>query len=94
MYCPPEPRIQILKWMVLAYIGERGGTTSFGNVRPVFYSNTAAPLIEELITQAASVVRDDLRALATDKDIKRACCTPHIERRLEEVLDWVEEKTN
>lgn len=93
LYCPSEPRLKILKWMVFAYLGERGGTTSYGNVRPVFYSNTAAPVIEELITQAASVVRADVRALATDKDVQRACCTPHIERRLEELLDWIEEKT-
>lgn len=92
--CPAEPRQKILKWMVLAYVGEPGGRTVFGNVRHVFYSNTAAPLIEELITQSASVVRDNLRALASDRDVKRACYTQHVERRLQELLDLVEEKTS
>lgn len=94
IYCPSEPRKKILKWMILAYIGESGGYTSYGNYKHVFYSYTAESLITELITQASTLVRNDLRALSSDKDIKKACYTQHIERRLETLLDLVEEKTN
>ncbi len=94
LHCPPEPLRKILKWMILAYVGEPGGVTSFGNVRQVFYSNTAAPLIEESIAQAASLVKNDLRELAAkDRDVKRACSTQHIQRRLESLLDLVEDKS-
>jgi hypothetical protein len=91
LYCPPEIRYEILRWLVLAYLGEPGGVTRFGNVRHVFYSNSAAPLVEELITESSDLVRDDLRALAEDKEVRRACCTNHIERRMEALLDLVEE---
>jgi hypothetical protein len=91
LYCPSEVRYEILKWLVLAYVGEPGGVTSFGNVRHVFYSNSAAPLVKDLITESADFVREDLRSLAKDKDVRRACCTNHIERRMESLLDLVEE---
>ena len=92
-YCPQDVRRELLKWLVLAYLGEPGGVTSWGSVRHVFYSNTAAPLVRELITDAVDGVREELRELAKDKDVQHACCTPHIERRLETLLDLVEEKT-
>jgi hypothetical protein len=43
--CPASVRCDIVNWMVLTYIGTQGGTTRWGNVRHVFYSNTAAPLM-------------------------------------------------
>ena len=46
---PDEIRRNILKWLVLTYLGEHGGRTSYGNIRHVFYSNSAAPLIEETV---------------------------------------------
>jgi uncharacterized protein YihD (DUF1040 family) len=91
-YCAPDIRVQILKWLVLTYMGEPGGTTSFGNVRHVFYSNTAAPLIEEMISEGAELIRDDLVALRKDKDIKGAFYSSHIERRYEALLDLVQQK--
>lgn len=95
IFCPTEIRFQILKWLVLAYLGSPGGRTMYGNVRHVFYSNTAAPIVVELIKEAASVVREELRSIHDDSDIKRACCTTHIERRLESLLDLLaDEKPN
>lgn len=92
-FCPPESRAPILKWMILTYIGEVGGRTSFGNVREVFYSNTAAPLIEEIITESASLVHDDLLKVSRDGDVQRACYTNHIRRRLEALADLVDPPT-
>ena len=93
LYCPAEIRVQILKWLVLAYLGTPGGQTMYGNVRHVFYSNTAAPIVTELLSEAASLIREELRAFQNDKEIKRACCTNHIERRLESLLDLVADDT-
>lgn len=87
VYCPADPRREILKYLCLTYIGESGGRTSYGNVRHVFYSNTAAPLVEELIEDAAPQIAEDLRSLADDVDIKRLCGNQHLARRYEELLD-------
>jgi hypothetical protein len=46
--CPASVRRDIVNWMVLTYIGTPGGVTRWGNVRHVFYSNTAAPLIKKM----------------------------------------------
>jgi hypothetical protein len=92
-YCPPDSRIPILKWLVLAYIGEPGGRTSFGNVREVFFSNTAAPLVEEIITESSDQVRGELLAVLKDRDVQTACYTVHIRRRLEALADLVDPPT-
>jgi hypothetical protein len=88
--CPEGIRQEILKWLVLTYVGEPGGRTQYGNVRHVFYSNSAAPLIREIISKAAAVIRDDLKALREDKHVKQALCTDHISRRFEALIDLVE----
>lgn len=90
--CPPEVRKDILKFLVLTYVGTPGGRTQFGNIRHVYYSNTAAPLIEEIIGSAASVIKADLESLAKDKAITRALSTDHIARRFEALLDIVDEQ--
>ena len=90
IHCPSDVRYEILKWLILAYLGEPGGRTMWGNVRSVFYSNTAAPLVREIISEAAPLVKEDLKKLVKDKDIKRACYTIHIERRMEALIDLVD----
>lgn len=87
MYCPADVRYEILKWLALAYIGEPGGRTMYGNVRPVYFSNTAARLIPEIVRDASSVIQDDIKQLAKDREVKDACTTIHIERRWEAFLD-------
>lgn len=89
--CTPEIRKDILKYLVLTYVGTPGGRTQYGNIRHVYYSNTAAPLIEELIGSSAIAVKADLVALAKNKDIKRALSSDHISRRFETLLDLVED---
>ena len=89
--CTSEVRKDILKYLVLTYVGTRGGQTRYGNIRHVYYSNTAAPLVEELIGTAAQVIKTDLQSLASDKDIKSALSTDHISRRFETLLDLVED---
>jgi hypothetical protein len=91
--CPDRIRQDILRWLVLTYVGEPGGRTQYGNVRHVFYSNSAAPLIREIISTAAAAIRNDLKALREDKHVKRALCTDHISRRFEALIDLVETET-
>lgn len=90
--CPSDVRKDILKYLVLTYVGTPGGRTQYGNIRHVYYSNTAAPLIEEIVAAAANAVQSDLSALASDKDVKRALSTDHIARRFESLLDLVEDE--
>ena len=89
--CPELQRKKILKFLALTYLGEPGGMTSWGNVRHVFYSNTAAPVIEDLIREGAPVVGADLASLRQDTAIKRACGDSHVARRFEALLDLVPE---
>jgi hypothetical protein len=35
------------------------------------------------------IYRDDIQSLKNDRDIKRACHTNHLERRMESLLDLV-----
>lgn len=89
-HCPEDIRVEILKWLILAYIGESGGRTSYGHVRHVFYSNTAAPLVKELISDASEQVREDVKKLIESKKIKSvSSCSDHLQRRVEALLDLV-----
>lgn len=84
----PDPELrEILKWMVLCYIGEPGGR-GMGVNRRVFYSNSGATLIEAMIQDAPDTVAIVLTDLGTDKGVERACAqSPHIERRYQDLLD-------
>ncbi|MGE0253109.1 MAG: hypothetical protein AB7N54_00815 [Alphaproteobacteria bacterium] len=88
--CPREIRESILKWLVLTYVGTPGGPTRYGNVRHVFYSNSAAPVIKEIISKSARSIRADLEALRADKHVKEALCNDYISRRFETLIDLVE----
>lgn len=89
LFCPPPARAKILLWLVLAYIGEPGGYGA-GYNRPVFYSNAAEPIINQLLADAASQIQQELRALESDREVKAACGNPHIARRFQNLLDLVE----
>jgi len=60
-FCPADVRADILKWLVLTYIGEPGGITRYGNIRHVFYSDTAAPLILDILKASASIISKILK---------------------------------
>jgi len=88
-HAPPEQRRELVKWLVLLYVGSSGGRTSYGNVRNVFYSNSGAPIAAELISEQAAVVKADLVALRTDQELARRMGDPHLARRYEALLDLV-----
>lgn len=64
---PEEELREILKWMVLCYVGEPGGR-GMGMNRKVFYSNSGAPLITEIIQDAPDGLATMLAELATDAE--------------------------
>lgn len=88
--CPEGVRQDILEWLVLTYIGKAGGRTQYGNIRHVYYSNTASPLIKDLISSSARLIRNDLLALEKEKVVKSALHTDHLVRRFENLKDMVE----
>ncbi|MDA2935150.1 hypothetical protein MYX82_12540 [Acidobacteria bacterium AH-259-D05] len=92
-FCPDSVRRKILKWLVVAYIGVPGGRTIYGNVRHVFNSNTAAPLVRDILSTSRDLITDELSKLRDDRDIERSCSNTHIARRFEELLDLVETNT-
>jgi hypothetical protein len=90
-YCPIAPKKKILKYLILTYLGSRGGRTSYGNIRNVFYSNTAAPLIEEIFLKDKKLILDDFKSLRTDDRIQKKCDYSHIDSRFEDLLDILED---
>lgn len=40
--------MQIVRWMTLCHVGEEGSYGTMGRNRKVIYSNSAAPLIEQM----------------------------------------------
>lgn len=90
-FCPSKLCAKILKWLVLTYLGVPGGLTRYGHVRQVFYSNTAAPLIFELISEARDIISNDLHKLRKDKDVSQRCSNRFIAQRFEGLLDIIEQ---
>jgi hypothetical protein len=89
--CPDTAIVGILKYLVLTYIGEPGGQTSYGNIRHVFYSNSAEPLIRDIVKKDAGVIQEHLLNLADDDDIeKRISRNQHVARRFDNLLDIVD----
>ena len=87
--CPPDQLKGILRWLVLTYIGTPGGRTSYGNIRNVFYSNSAAPYISSIIQESKTSLKSMLDALRKDKGVGSLLSDTHIARRFETLVDMV-----
>lgn len=75
----------------MTYIGSPGGLTQYGNVRKVFYSNSAAPIIRTIVSDEGAALRPLLVELKKEKAVKAAISNQDIARRFEALLDLVEE---
>lgn len=89
--CPEGMIRQIIKWLILCYIGE----PSFGQYscfRRVFFSNVGAPLsLAILRTTYKNIQEVVLELQKEDREVKAACsASEHVERRFQEILDNVE----
>lgn len=93
-HCTDENLVRgFLRWMVLCYVGTRGGQTRYGHVRPVFYSDTASPIIERLLTNCGERVLRILKDLRNDSAISRRLANcKEIAARYEELLDLAGDK--
>jgi hypothetical protein len=89
-FCPEAERRKILKYLVLTFIGKPGGQTQYGNIRHVFYSNSASPVIREIVKDSAEILRDDLVSLKGDSDVARLLKDQYVARRFEELSDIVQ----
>jgi DNA-binding MltR family transcriptional regulator len=85
---PDDLKPGIAKWMILCYIGEPGGYGAGVN-RKVFYSNSAAPIVEQLFTEERDNIRAVVEDLQDDPAIQRACSNDNVNRRFQDLLDIV-----
>ncbi len=87
LHCPKAIYKDILKKLVKFYIGEKSyGTGSL--YRPVFFSNSAAPIIARIIELDSKNVGTYLEELREDNAIKQSIHNTHILRRFETLLDF------
>ena len=86
-YCPEELYYDIMKELVLIYIGEE----SYGyykNTRKVFYSNGAAPIVFRVLEQEGRKIIPHLEKMqANSKRVKYKISNIYIQRRFEQLLD-------
>lgn len=85
---PNDIKHGIVKWMVRCYLGEPGGYGA-GINRKVFYSNRAAPIIEELFLNSRGDIQKIVDDLQSDEDVRRACGNELVNRRFQGLLDIV-----
>ncbi|MET7988493.1 hypothetical protein [Streptomyces sp. NPDC005281] len=64
---PTDVKVQIVRRMTLCYIGEPGGHGTRGRGRHGFYSNSAAPVIEQMFKEDREIIRDDVSGLRKDR---------------------------
>ena len=50
-FVPASVSLKIVEWLILAYLGEPGGYGWYGRNRKVFYSNSAAPLVRDILKE-------------------------------------------
>ena len=86
-YAPKAIRKDMVLWLVLTFIGTPGGVTSYGNVRHVYYSDIAAPIIREVIKESSDLIGEDLNEILEHKSVKRLIADKHIARRMDTLLD-------
>jgi len=86
-FCHDEVVPGMIEWLCQCYIGER----SFGRYsesRPVFYSNTGAPLAKEILIDTKHKVSPLIEGIITkSKPIQRECKWQYCRRRAQDLID-------
>ncbi len=88
-FCPAAARGPVVLWMVLCYLGEPGGYGTYGRNRKVFYSNVAAPRIEEMVRAAGKSIQEDLEQAKKDSRVVAKMKDIHVARRFDQLLDLI-----
>lgn len=87
--CPKDLYKDVLKKLVEFYIGEKS-YGQWSGYRPVFYSDSAAPIVARIIKDDAKGASATIEELRKDKDIKRSIENGNILRRFENLVDLTE----
>ena len=90
--CPVGADRRIVRWMIVAYLGEPGGYGYSGRNRAVFYSNTAAPRIERLLREAAPSIKGHVEYVAGEKTTRELVKVPEQEERLSRLVELASSK--
>ncbi|MEK4011736.1 hypothetical protein [Peribacillus sp. FSL M8-0224] len=78
----------IIEWLIMCYLGEPGGYGYHGRHRPVFYSNSGAPLAFEIIQEDSNITLQDInRIKGKSHEIKKQISNKYVMRRFQEILD-------
>ncbi len=88
-YCPDDLYIDTLINLVEFYIGEE----SYGqwrNYRPVFYSDSASPIIKRILESDSKRVGKHIETLRKKRNIKHSISNKYILRRFESLVDTAE----
>lgn len=88
---PDELRGEFVLWMLRTYLGSSGGLTRFGNVRRVYYSNVAAPIIKEMLSDYGVGILDIIDRTLVNKYVQRALRDEHIQARFEKLKTHITE---
>jgi hypothetical protein len=87
VYCPEELYHDVIKALVLIYIGEES-YGQYSRSRKVFYSNAAAPIVYRILEQEGKKITPHLeRMQEKSKSIKRKISNVYIQRRFEKLRD-------
>lgn len=85
--CPRAAETGILKWMIEAYLGEPGRYGTFGRNRAVFFSDTAAPMIESILEVAPPHIKASIAHIAGEPGIRNVILIPEQQQRLSHLLN-------
>jgi hypothetical protein len=87
---PDDQLVRLIPWLTRCYLGEKGGYGQWGRHRAVFYSDSAAPIIERLFKAADGRAAPILEACAADKRIAATMQYQPIARRFDRLLDLLD----
>ncbi|MEX0936332.1 MAG: hypothetical protein WDZ59_00620 [Pirellulales bacterium] len=80
--------IDVIRWLVLCYIGEPGGMTRYGHRREIFNSDAAAPIIERIVKRFSERDLGRLKSVAMGRAVKGALAAKKgIAQRYEDLID-------
>ena len=86
-YCPKELYYDIIKELVLIYIGEESWG-QFKNSRKVFYSNSAAPIVYRVLENEGKKIISHLEQMQkSSKRVKNKISNIYVQRRFENLKD-------
>ncbi|HAT4244884.1 TPA: hypothetical protein I9059_000011 [Clostridium perfringens] len=89
-YCPKICLNDILEWLILCYIGEKGGYGLYGTSRNVFYSDIGAPMALDIIEKSKKYINIDIvnNLRNNNNNIELACrSSKYVERRYQNIID-------